>query len=182
MQKFSLIGLTSILLVFLLTLQVPPDQRVIAAPQLQVVITSTPNSDGSVTHVVQSGESLISIADAYKVSVAEIKALNGLTSDDIFPGDTLIIRVAPTPGPTSTATSTATHTPEPTSTRRPTRTPAPTPHASATPGAASSAANPQPPDRVGSILLGAMITLGIVGAGMMVAGGLLRRKSGHRRS
>ena len=97
MQKFSLIGLTSILLVFLLTLQVPPDQRVIAAPQLQVVITSTPNSDGSVTHVVQSGESLISIADAYKVSVAEIKALNGLTSDDIFPGDTLIIRVAPTP-------------------------------------------------------------------------------------
>jgi len=177
MQKPSLIGLISILLVLLSALLVSPEQRVAAAPPPQAIMTSTPNSDGSVVHVVQSGESLISIADAYKVSVAEIKALNGLTSDDIYPGDTLIIRPAPTPGPTSTATGTATSTPEPTYTLRPTRTPTSTPRPSATPDAAQSGENPQSPDQVGNILLGAIITLGILGAGMMVAGSLLGRKS-----
>jgi membrane-bound lytic murein transglycosylase D len=47
---------------------------------------------GSVTHVVQSGETLGGIGKAFGVSVAAIKAKNGLTSDIIRAGRTLIIR------------------------------------------------------------------------------------------
>jgi LysM repeat protein len=45
------------------------------------LVTSTPNADGSVTHVVKDGESLWSIATAYGVSVEQIQNLNGMTSD-----------------------------------------------------------------------------------------------------
>lgn len=97
------------------------------------VVTSTPQSDGTITHVVQYGQALSSIAVAYGVTVNQLKELNGLTSNDIYVGQVLIIRKAPTPtvSPTRTATimrptRTTTATPVPT-TPSPTRTITPTP-------------------------------------------------------
>lgn len=108
----------------------------------QGIITATPQPDGSIVHVVQEGETLATIAEAYGVSMAEIRALNGLapTANLIFPGERLIIRIAPTPTETPTITPTVprptrtptpvtpTRTPVPTRTPAPTLTPTPTPH------------------------------------------------------
>lgn len=177
MRKFLLSGIACLLLLFLFLFGQPDPTRA------QSIVTSTPNSDGSIVHVVQTGESLISIAEAYGVSVEEIKVLNNLSSDEIFAGDTLIIRPAATVTPTGTATATATNTPEPTSTRRPTRTPTKTPRPGSTNGPDGAIASSQSSgenglaDSLGNILLGAFVTLGVIGAGMMIMGGLMRRKS-----
>ena len=93
------------------------------------VIPNTPKPDGSITHLVQPGETLWSIAITYKTTIAQLKALNNLADETIYPGDTLIIaRAADTPTPTATTTETpfptatpfvfrtATHPPEPTDT------------------------------------------------------------------
>ena len=97
------------------------------------VVTSTPKADGSVYHTVKYGQALSSIAEAYGVTVEELQALNHLSGIDIYVGDTLIIRAAPTPtvSPTRTATlqrptRTPTLTPRPV-TATPTRTITPTP-------------------------------------------------------
>lgn len=74
-----------------------------AATQLvvQPIQIATPMSDGSIIHVVQWGQFLITIADAYGISLKELLALNGLNENTvIYPGDKLIIRLP------STATST----------------------------------------------------------------------------
>ena len=97
------------------------------------VITSTPKADGSVNHTVEYGQALSSIAEAYGVTVEELQTLNGLSGINIYVGDVLIIRKAPTPtvSPTRTATlqrptRTPTVTPRP-RTPTPTRTVTPTP-------------------------------------------------------
>lgn len=183
MRILTTIRVITILVFLSLVLQFTTNQHVLAAPAVQGIITATPQPDGSIVHTVQAGESLISIAEAYQVSVNEIKAQNGLTGDDIFLGDTLIIRAAPTPGPTNTPTTTATATREPTSTKRPTRTPTTTTQptstgqANTTPEATASDREPLQPDQVGNILLGAIITLGVVGAGLMIAGSLMGRRA-----
>jgi LysM repeat protein len=73
---------------------------------LSPVITSTPNFDGYIYHKVLSGQTLFYIALAYNVTVDYIKEQNGLTSNDIYEGQTLKIKQAPTPTPTSTFTPT----------------------------------------------------------------------------
>jgi LysM repeat protein len=45
------------------------------------VVTQTPDADGKIIHVVQPYQALITIADAYHVSVDRILALNGLQAD-----------------------------------------------------------------------------------------------------
>jgi LysM repeat protein len=89
------------------------------------IITSTPNSDGSILHRVGSGETLWTIAEAYGASVDELVALNGLSANNpvIFTGRDLIIQPAYTPTPTATVTATPAPSPTATATRRPTRTP-----------------------------------------------------------
>jgi len=82
------------------------------------VVTSTPQTDGSITHVVEYGQALSSIAVAYGVTVAELQALNHLNGINIYVGDVLIIRAAPTPTVSPTRTPTV---------QRPTRTPSSTP-------------------------------------------------------
>jgi len=82
------------------------------------VITSTPKADGSINHKVLYGQALSSIAEAYGVTVEELQTLNGLSGIDIYEGDVLIIRKAPTPTVSPTRTSTL---------QRPTRTPTVTP-------------------------------------------------------
>lgn len=97
------------------------------------IITSTPNADGSIYHVVQSGQFLYDLATYYGVGYETIKTLNALTGDDIYAGDKLLIRLAPTVTITPTRTTTVqmpTRTQTPTSlptTPRPTRTMTPTP-------------------------------------------------------
>jgi len=97
------------------------------------VITSTPDYDGNIYHVVQNGQTLYTIAVYYGVGFETIKELNKLASNDIFVGDKLLISKKPTPTITLTRTPTVmipTRTPTVTAiptTPRPTRTITPTP-------------------------------------------------------
>lgn len=82
--------------------------------------TSTPELDGSIYHVVQSNETLWSIAVNYNRTVADIQALNGLEGNDVTAGQRLLIFYGGTPvADTATPTLTplpVTNTPKPTST------------------------------------------------------------------
>ncbi len=86
------------------------------------VVTATPKFDGTVTHVVKYGQTLLTIAEAYGITVDELRALNGFAADftAIWPEDELIIKkgtgeAAPTPSPTvEVAETTPTPTPRPT--------------------------------------------------------------------
>ena len=61
-------------------------------PIIQPVTTSTPKPDGSVTHIVQFGQSLWAIADAYNIPMADLLAQNNLTEDSpIYPDQELLI-------------------------------------------------------------------------------------------
>ncbi len=100
---------------------------------VQPVITSTPNGDGDIYHVVQYGQTLYSIATWYGVTIETIKQLNSLTTDSIYEGQKLLISIKPTPTITPTRTATV---PQPTRTPTVTKAPptaAPTLTATATP-------------------------------------------------
>jgi LysM repeat protein len=106
--------------------------------------TSTPNSDGSIAHVLKYGETLVNIATTYGISVNDLISINRLDPNNpvYYEGQVLIIRNAFTPTPFITSTYTPrppTRTPMPTRTPRPTRTatvfetPAPTETSTAEP-------------------------------------------------
>ena len=59
---------------------------------ISAVVVSTPNADGDVIHVVQFGQSLWQIAIDYGVRIDDIKRLNNLVDDNIFPGEWLLVR------------------------------------------------------------------------------------------
>jgi uncharacterized protein YkwD len=59
---------------------------------ISVVVLSTPNSSGNIIHEVLFGQSLWQIAIAYDVKIDDIKRLNNLTGNDIYPGEKLLIR------------------------------------------------------------------------------------------
>lgn len=100
----------------------PPGPTNTLEPLIQPVTRATPNPDGSVIHIVQPGQSLWAVVDAYQISMADLLALNNLTEDSpIFPGQELLILPAsidpaeptdafalpettPTPRPSPTAT------------------------------------------------------------------------------
>lgn len=96
---------------------------------------NTPLPSGEIYHVVQKDEALWSIAVAYGTTIAELKILNNLASDEIFEGQRLLVRRAntetPSPSPvpvTATLgipTSTATLPVTPTITLTPTPLPVP---------------------------------------------------------
>ena len=84
-----------------------------------------------VTHVVQPGDSLYSIANLYGTTVETLMMINGIKDPMlIHVGQELLIS-PPTPTPTATSTPTPTQTPTPTPT--PTLTPTPTPEPTETP-------------------------------------------------
>lgn len=121
---------------------------------LQPLTTSTPEEDGTVYHVVQANEALWSIALAYDTTIAELKRLNRLATDEIFVGQKLMISQieidTPTVEPSITVTlgiPTSTATFPVTATRTFTPTPIPTPPASRQSGGAV----------VGGILIVALI-------------------------
>ena len=114
------------------------------------VITSTPNPDGSIIHIVKEAENLLLIALSYNVPLQTIREYNGFTTQGviIFPGQQIVIRksftdtstgeakITTTGQPVSTATTAPSFTPRPPSTATPsptllplipTPTPSPTP-------------------------------------------------------
>jgi len=77
---------------------------------IPTVVVSTPNSKGEVIHEVQAGQSLWQIAIAYDVKIDDIKRLNNLSDNTIFPGDRLLVKqavITPPPPPTETGTKEA---------------------------------------------------------------------------
>lgn len=92
------------------------------APAVQPVTTATPYEDGSLTHVVEYGQTLWEIAEAYGITLDDLYSMNGLTEDSaIYPDDVIII----IPASEVEETVAATDTPEVT-TPTPSSTPSPT--------------------------------------------------------
>ncbi|HXQ33827.1 MAG TPA: LysM peptidoglycan-binding domain-containing protein, partial [Anaerolineales bacterium] len=86
--------------------------------RISVAALSTPNSDGDIIHEVQPGQSLWQLAIAYDVKIDDIKRLNNLFDDNIYPGNKLLIKTdailptaslisVPTLEPSGTSTSAA---------------------------------------------------------------------------
>lgn len=99
--------------------------------------TPTPLPEGTIIHIVKIGDTLSSIAALYGVPLEQILALNNLTLTSlIFPGNQIIIQVAPTA--TATPTASATDSSTTTSTASPTASPTDTPSATASATATSS--------------------------------------------
>ena len=100
------------------------------APLIQPVATAQPNPDGSVIHIVQFGQTLWAIAEAYGISMLTLLEQNYLTEDSaIYPDQELLIVPANLEveedinEDDAEATPTPTEEPTPTPTRTPTRTP-----------------------------------------------------------
>lgn len=60
--------------------------------QLALILISTPNADGDVIHEVLAGQTLWQIAVSYDARIDEVKHLNNLTDDYIYPGQKLVIK------------------------------------------------------------------------------------------
>ncbi|MBP1694352.1 MAG: hypothetical protein H6Q37_2235 [Chloroflexi bacterium] len=149
-----------------------------AAPPATGWEIATPDADGSIVHVVKSGQTLVGISTVYKIPLADLLALNGLTMQSIIqPGDRIVVKQA---DPTRTATTTPTS--EPTSTKAPiARTPLPptasisatvliTPQPTATtPPVISGSFSPQ------NAILASIVFLGLVGVVLLAWGIIIRR-------
>lgn len=148
------------------------------------ITPSASEEDGSIVHVVEYGQSLYAIAEAYGVGLTELQSLNGLIGSEIYVGDTLIIRLPFTVTPTihTTPTLKPTYTPRPTRTPTPTR-PSPTPTRALTETAVPDAeivAESEDSENKGffsdPLLIGISVLAG-VGILMMGAGSVLKRMS-----
>jgi uncharacterized protein YkwD/LysM repeat protein len=56
------------------------------------VSVSTPNADGNVFHDVKFGQTLWQIAITYEVKIDDLKRLNNLFNNNIYPGSSLLIK------------------------------------------------------------------------------------------
>jgi len=163
-------------------LQAQATSTVTSVTPPEPVVVSTPDSDGAIVHVVEYGQTLIAIAEAYGVPLDQLQSLNRITGSEIFVGDTLIIRLAPT------VTSTVPVTPSPTVTRtpRPTRTPIPTrvpptatqavTETSLPPAEESKQDSDSSQSIFGDPLLIGIAALAGIGLAFMVAGTVMRRR------
>lgn len=108
MRSHGLVAMTILLMAVL----VLPMSWVLASPATQgTVPTPTPNADGYIIHIVQSGDTLSTIAYQYGIDIEVIRQLNNMTDDTVFLDQPLIIGiVTPTPTPTP-VTPTPTPTP-----------------------------------------------------------------------
>jgi uncharacterized protein YkwD/LysM repeat protein len=117
-----------------------PDVPTREAP-VSAIELSTPNAKGEVIHEVQYGQTLWRLAISYGVKIDDIKQLNGLMDNLIYPGDRLIIKIEPTQTPivlTATAISTSTFVQTPTAVSLPVQSVIATPVAGAAPGNSNS--------------------------------------------
>jgi LysM repeat protein len=63
------------------------------SPEIIIPVSvSTPNADGNVFHDVKFGQTLWQIAIRYEVKIEDIKRLNNLFNNNIYPGSSLLIR------------------------------------------------------------------------------------------
>jgi LysM repeat protein len=71
---------------------------------IEPISIATPGADGSIIHIVQSGQFLENIALAYEVNLVDLMALNGLNEQSvIFPGEQILIQAGqPTENPLGT--------------------------------------------------------------------------------
>lgn len=83
---------------------------------IALVQVATPQADGLIVHIVDTGQSLWNIAAAYDVTVDELKEMNNLSSDIITSGQEVVVQISYTATPTIPSTATP---------RQPTRTPVP---------------------------------------------------------
>lgn len=60
------------------------------------VMVATPAPDGSIVHIVQYGQTLASISEAYGLTINELRAMNGMAVDstNIWPDQKLLIKKA----------------------------------------------------------------------------------------
>jgi uncharacterized protein YkwD len=84
------------------------------SPVIVPVSVSTPNLEGKVVHEVRPGQTLWQIAMTYEVKIDDIKRLNNLFDNNIYPGNQLLIKqevsvqaVSPTETQLSAATTTS---------------------------------------------------------------------------
>lgn len=79
-------------------------------PQYMIPVSvGTARPDGDVIHEVKYGQSLWSIAIAYGVRIEEIKRLNNLVENEVWPNQKLLVQKSATrPAPTLTASATPT--------------------------------------------------------------------------
>jgi uncharacterized protein YkwD len=135
----------------------PPAPISISTPTM---VPNTPNPDGSIVHIVKSGDTLGSISLAYNVPLQDIRRINNLTKDTIYVGQKIIVQTTFTPTPTqptSTPTIPPTSTPWPTTTPTFTATPIPATPTPA-PGLPVSAAG----ETAGMIAITALIFAGLI--------------------
>ncbi len=113
-------------------------------PLIQPVVTTTPNPDGSVIHIVQFGQALSSIADAYGIPLADLLSQNALTEESIIYEDQELIIIPPNQETEETPAQTGTpSTQTPTATLSPTNTPTLRPSPTAQPATPTPTAEPQ---------------------------------------
>ncbi len=129
---------------------------------LSAIEQLTPASDGFYYHTVTSGEYLAWIADRYEITLAELMAWNGLTSDSVIqPGQRLLLRITPPATPTpipTTPEASATITPSPSAPPQTQAVPSPTvPTVSAT---ANAAARPSSSGTI-TLLVVALVVAGL---------------------
>jgi len=163
----------------------------IIRPGDQLVIKPDPNATpvprAPLYHTVQEGQTLLGIALRYGTDLATLLALNNMSENDIIrPGDKLLIRAGdPTPLPPATPTPDVTPTPPPTVTVtpniRPTEIARATARANATARAEATAAAQADEAAAGppagrSLLIGAAVLVGLAGAGLVIAGIVMKPK------
>ena len=76
------------------------------------VMVATPAPDGSIVHIVQYGQTLATISEAYGLTINELRAINGMAADStsIWPDQKLLIKKVEA-GSTSVTSSVETGTP-----------------------------------------------------------------------
>jgi len=150
-------------------------------------LTSTPNEDGMIIHVVGEGQTLWSIAQSYGVTVDEIRQLNAMPADstDIYPGQQLLIRMGITVTPaindtTPTGSSQPLTSPAFSSTKMPapTRTAIPSPSLTAPPSPSSTGVPAGTPSNIllktEDIVGWVILALGVIGLFLVILLGFRR--------
>ena len=142
-------------------------------PEIMIPVSvSTPNADGNVFHDVKFGQTLWQIAITYDVKIEDIKRLNNLLNNNIYPGSSLLIRqgmIVPTGTATEEPTQsfTSTSLPDSASTSQVLTT---------TPGSATAGRSTARNNATIRNVMIAIIALALVGGGIMTWLGRSRKK------